>query len=151
MNVRETPSIPSGVLASTVFPEQWLRSCLAVQTDSGRLQWVVDGQVIEDGIFEGIKDIAGKDANLTGRILLGRTKWPSYGWAEFSDKVAALNIFSSAFSIKEMVKMKMGECGKEGDFFVWGNMMWTLTGPTELEALQNASKSLCHCHCLSVR
>ena len=98
-------------------------------------------------IFEGIRDSAGKETNLTWRIL--RTKWPAYGLAEFSNKVAALNIFSSAFSIKEMVKMKMGECGKEGDFFVWGNMMWTLTGSAELEALQNASKSLCHCNCQS--
>ena len=93
---------------------------MAEKLSCSDLQWVVDVQVIEEGIFEGIKDSAGRETNLTGRIL--RTKWPSYGWAEFSNKVAALNIFSSAFSTKEMVKMKMGECGKEGDFFVWGNM-----------------------------
>ena len=132
----ERTLIPSGVLTSTVFPEQWLRCCLAVQTDSGLLQWVVDGHVIEDGIFEGIKDSAGKETNLTGRILLGRTKWPSSGWAEFSNKVAALNIFSSAFSVKEMLEMTMGECGKDGDYFAWGNMTWTLTGSAELEVWQ---------------
>ena len=30
----------------------------------------------------------------------------------------------------------MGECGKDGDYFAWGNMAWTLTGSAELEVWQ---------------
>ena len=66
----------------------------------------------------GIKDSAGKETNLTGRIL--RTKWPSYGWAEFSNKVAALNIFSFAFSIKRNGEDGHGEMWKGRRFLCMG-------------------------------
>ena len=61
LNVRGNPYIPPGAPSSTVFPEQWLKSCLAVQTETGHLQWVVDGQVVEYGIFEEIKKSADKN------------------------------------------------------------------------------------------
>ena len=52
LNVRGNPYIPPGTVSSTVFPEQWVRSCLSVEMDTGRLQWVVDGQEVENRIFE---------------------------------------------------------------------------------------------------
>ena len=39
LNVRENPYIPLGAI-STVFPEQWVKRCLAVQTKIGRLKWM---------------------------------------------------------------------------------------------------------------
>ena len=136
LNVRGNPYIPLGVLSSTVFPEQHVRSCLAVQTNTGSLQWVVDGVVVEDRIFEEIKQSVDIKSNLIGRILLGRSKWPSGSWAHVSNKVTALNIFSTALPLVEMQKMtseSSEECGKDGDFFAWDNMVWTLKGTSGLE------------------
>ena len=35
-----------------VFPHQWIRSCLAVSTHSGHVQWVIDGRVVENTTYE---------------------------------------------------------------------------------------------------
>ena len=134
LNVGGNPYIPPGVINSTLFPEQWLRSCLAVQTDTGSLQWVVDGLVVEDTIFEEIHKDMDKQANL--RILLGRLKWPSGIWGQLSNKVTALNIFSSAIPLEEMQKMtseSSEDCAKAGDLIAWDNMVWTLKGTSGLE------------------
>ena len=136
LNVKGNPYIPPGVINSTIFPEQWLRSCLAVQTETGSLQWVVDGLVIEDQIFEEIESSVDQKSNLTGRILLGRLKWPSGIWELQSNKVTALNIFSTALPLEEMQKMtseSSEECGMDGNLFAWYNMVWTLKGRSDLE------------------
>ena len=139
LNVRGNPYIPPGTVSSTVFPEQWVRSCLSVEMDTGRLQWVVDGQEVENRIFEEITESSDKEAQL-GRILLGRSKWPTNNeWIHSNNKVANLNIFSLALSLEEMLTMtsqSSEECGKNGDFFAWDSMVWILKGSALLEEWQ---------------
>ena len=57
LTIDKTPyNLASTSTSPTVFPEQWMRSCLAVETDTGRLKWVVDGRVVEDKIFMKVKN-----------------------------------------------------------------------------------------------
>ena len=129
-NVNKTPYFASGAESPTVFPEQWLRSCLSIDIVTGRLKWVVDGRVVEDKIFQGDKEKHYDGMKeVKGKILLGRTWWPGSGWGSSNNKVSALNIFSSALSLEQMQKMtseSLEDCGKKGDYFAWEDMEWTL-------------------------
>ena len=87
-----------------VFVHQWVRSCMAVNSESGLLQWVVDGTLVENATVAHVKDTKNKPTDLTGKIVLGgwqrsgSKKWKSW----MSNKVANLNIFSTALTIKDM-------------------------------------------------
>ena len=87
-----------------VFAHQWVRSCMAVNSESGLLQWVVDGTLVENTTVAHFRDAKNKPSDLTGRIVLGgwqneRTqKWIL--WT--SNQVTNLNIFSTALTIGEM-------------------------------------------------
>ena len=72
-NINKTPYFASGAKSPTVFAQQWLRSCLSVEINTGRIKWVVDGQVLEDKIFQDVKE-KGEDAmkEVKGKVLLGR-------------------------------------------------------------------------------
>ena len=50
-----------------VFPHQWVRSCLAVSTESGLLRWVVDGVLVEDRLVDSIKQAA----EIRPQVILG--------------------------------------------------------------------------------
>ena len=48
-----------------VFAHQWVRSCMAVNSESGLLQWVVDGTVVEDTTVAHVEDTKNKPTDLT--------------------------------------------------------------------------------------
>ena len=54
-----------------VFPYQWVRSCMAINTESGLVQWVVDGTLVENKIIDEIKDPLNRPTNLVGNLILG--------------------------------------------------------------------------------
>ena len=56
-----------------VFPHQWVRSCMAINTKSGLIQWVVDGTLVENNIIDQIKDPMNRPTNLVGNLILGNT------------------------------------------------------------------------------
>ena len=97
MNGRDffTTRIASGQIPQ-VFPNQWVRSCLAIDTVSGMIQWVVDGKLIENNTIPALT--AAVPINLNGKIILGAMPSSKYWWV-FSNKVTNLNIFSSALSL----------------------------------------------------
>ena len=136
-NVNKTQYFASGAKSPIVFPEQWLRSCLSVETDTGRLKWVVDGQVVEDRIVQEIKEKGNNGMNeVKGKVQLGQVWWPGYGWGSSNNKIFALNIFSLPFSLEEMQNMTsetLEGCGKKGDFFAWEDMKWILKGSAKVE------------------
>ena len=62
-------------ILAPVFPQQWVRSCLAVSTKSGRVQWVVGGRLVEDRMVETLKETdANMPRDLSGKVLLGVSK-----------------------------------------------------------------------------
>ena len=108
---------------SRVFPEQWLSSCLAVNTQSGLLQWVLEARLIANVSLEAIRQNAPEHPDdLSGKLLLGGRKRRPDSWSVHSNKVTLLNIFSSAMSIEDMQEMTVeGEekCSKQGDYLRW--------------------------------
>ena len=108
---------------SRVFPEQWLSSCLAVNTQSGLLQWVLEARLVASVSLEAIRQKAPEHPdNLSGKLLLGGRKRRPDSWSVHSNKVTLLNIFSSAMSIEDMQEMTVeGEekCSKQGDYLRW--------------------------------
>ena len=54
-----------------VFPYQWVRSCMAINTESGLVQWVVDGTIVENKIIEELKNPLNRPTNLDGNLILG--------------------------------------------------------------------------------
>ena len=58
-----------------IFPHQWVRSCMAINTESGLLQWVVDGILVEDSVIDEIKDPMNRPTNLVGNVILGKKNY----------------------------------------------------------------------------
>ena len=130
---------------SRVFPEQWLSTCLAVNTESGLLQWVVDTQLVANVTIEAIRQNSPEHpADLSGKLLLGVQNQGPGVWTTYSNKVTLLNIFSYTASIKEMQKMTVkGKemCSSQGDYLSWEDMQWTLKGHATKETW--ASETIC--------
>ena len=127
-NLASVPTMP-------VFPHQWVRSCIALNTLSGLVQWVVDGLLMEHNTLTDIKDSKNMPTDLTGKIILGVNQWASK-WAAYRSKVTNLNIFSSALSVELMQQYtKGGQCAEEGDYLAWGDMKWTLHGQAVIETV----------------
>ena len=122
----------------TVFPNQWVRSCMAIDSESGFLQWVVDGTLVESNTIDRVRDTRNKPTNLTGKVVLG--VWQSPGskkWDSiWSNQVTNLNIFSTELTIKEMQqKTNGGRCAREGDYLAWKEMHWNLKGQAVIETV----------------
>ena len=117
---------------SRVFPEQWLSTCLAVNTESGLLQWVLEAELIANVTIEAIKQNAPEHpADLSGKLLLGASNNGPGVWSVHSNKVTLLNIFSYTMSIEDMQKMTVKgnkRCSHHGDYLSWEDMQWTLKG-----------------------
>ena len=115
-----------------VLPDQWVTSCLALSFDTGLVEWVIDGHLIEDKTYNLLRREAAirQPRDLTGRILLGVGE-ASYGWFTLGNYVTNLNVFSSALSIDKMKTMTVPgreECKYDGDYISWSEMQWTLRG-----------------------
>ena len=121
-----------------IFPNQWIRNCMAVNTTSMLIQWVVDGTLILAKEFEELKKFnKSSPKNLANKVVLGARSWGGSHWFAASHKVTNLNIFSSFLSIKKMKEMTTGwNCGKEGDYLAWTEMKWILHGRAKLEKVE---------------
>ena len=74
----------------TVFPNQWVRSCMAVNTVSGMIQWVVDGNLVENRTMDVLKD-SKLPKDLNGKLILGAYQFTTNKWWVFSNKLTNLN------------------------------------------------------------
>ena len=134
-----------------VFPNQWVRSCMAINAETGFLQWVVDGVLVENATVDQLKDIENKPTDLSGRIVLGAWYDNHTGmWTSWlSNRVTNLNVFSTVLSVEEMQKMTEDEnCGSEGDYLAWRDMQWSLKdryGIARIESMVDAAE-VCKSH-----
>ena len=125
-----------------VFPNQWVRSCIALNTASGLVQWVVDGILMENNTLADIKDSKNLPTDLTGKIILGAWQWASK-WAAYRSEVTNLNIFSSALQIELMQQYTNGgQCVEEGDYLAWRDMQWSLHGQAVIETVDTEEACL---------
>ena len=111
-----------------VFPNQWARSCLSLNTLSGLVQWVARGEVVDNRTFPEITNNVPTD--LSGKLGLGRNYVTfTAKWFLSSNKLTKLEIFSSALTVEKMVEYTKGEgCGDDGDYLSWDEMVWNLHG-----------------------
>ena len=117
------------------FPNQWIRSCMAINSASGSIDWVVEGVLVMSMESKKIKDSFKLPKGLNRKLILGAV---FYGgkWVSASNKVTNLNIFSSSLPVEEMKSLTQNEkCVKDGDYLAWKNMEWILHGKTRLETV----------------
>ena len=118
-----------------LFPNEWTRSCVAVNTTSGLIHWVVEGTLVLTTISEQVKKSNGRPKDLSRKLLLGGRAF-SGGWVATSSKVTNLNIFSSALSKEKMKSLTRGEnCIAEGDYLAWKDMEWILHGKARIDTV----------------
>ena len=130
-----------------VFAYQWVRSCMAVNSESGLLQWVVDGILIENATVPHLRETKIKPTDLTGKIVLGA--WQQSGskkWtSRISNQVTNLNIFSTAITVGEMQQHTMGgKCTPDGDYLAWKDMQWNLRGQAVIETVDEKEPCMGH-------
>ena len=72
-----------------LFPNVWTKSCIAVNTTSGLITWVIDGALVLANKFAEVKNPNHRPTNLSKKLLLGAR---SYGgsWFALSQKVTNL-------------------------------------------------------------
>ena len=118
------------------FPNQWTKSCIAINTMSGLVHWVVEGNLVMNTTSEQVKKSKSQPKDLSGKLILGATLYGGR-WFSPSHKVTNLNIFSSVLSIEKMKSITGEEegCIEEGDYLAWGDMEWILHGHAKIETL----------------
>ena len=119
-----------------VFAYQWVSSCMAVNSETGLLQWVVDGTLVENVIVDQVKDRKNMPTDISGKIVLGAWQWSgSKKWqARTTNQVSKLNIFSTALTISDMQEITLGRnCSREGDYLAWKDMKWDLKGEASID------------------
>ena len=124
----------------------WMSSCMAIDSETGLLQWVVDGTLVENTTLMQLKDANNKPSDLTGKIVLGGWyRSSSKDWRMTSNQVTNLNIFSTALTIGEMQENTIqGNCAAEGDYLAWSEMQWKLEGEARKESVEKSEICLGH-------
>ena len=118
------------------FPYHWTKSCMAINTTSGSIDWVVEGTLMMAMIAEDMANRTRLPKNLSKNLVLGATEYGGK-WFAVSSKVTNLNIFSSSLPIEKMKTMtKRGSCVEEGDYLAWGDMQWILHGQANQEIVE---------------
>ena len=116
-----------------LFPFQWIRPCITLDTPTGQIQVVVNGHVLENSVYQLLKDLATvRPTNING-IYFGQF-YSKNSMAKFTN----LQIFSSVLSIQRMVAITSAgseECGATGDLMAWQDMQWTLSGTAQMETV----------------
>ena len=116
-----------------LFPNQWTRSCMAVNTSSGLIQWVIEGTLVVASEFA---EMTNPSTDLSRKLVLGAS---SYGgpWRASAEKVTNLDIFSSPLPVEKMERMTTGEeCFEEGDYLAWADMEWILHGRAQKQTTE---------------
>ena len=119
-----------------MFPNQWVRSCLALDTLSGLVQWVARGELVDNSTLAGITNNVPTD--LSGKLILGSVYFTfRVKWQLSRNKLTKLEIFSSTLSVEKMTEYTKGEgCGDEGDYLAWNKMQWNFHGEGEIEHME---------------
>ena len=122
-----------------LFPNQWTKSCMATNTTSGIITWVVEGVLIMNKTFEDLRNSTNRLRDLSRKLVLGAGSFAGT-WRASSSKVTNLNVFSSALSTEKMRKMTEGGiCAEKGDYLAWEDMEWILHGQATIETVDQAT------------
>ena len=114
-----------------MFSNQWVRSCLALNTVTGSVQWVARGELVDNSTLPEITNNVPTD--LSGKVILG-SYFISVKWRSSRSKLTKFEVFSSALSVEKMMKFTKGEgCGDDGDYLSWDKMQWNFYVDAKIE------------------
>ena len=71
-----------------LFPNQWSKSCMTVNTTSGFIQWVVEGTLVLTTTSEEVKESKSKPKDLSKKLVLGARSYGGRIWVAPTHKVA---------------------------------------------------------------
>ena len=112
-----------------LFPLQWTRVCLSLDSIARKVRLVVDGLLLVEEEYKREEDEY-RPANLS--LLSGYN--PEL-YDENTGKLTNVNVFKSALSVERMKVMTMAgeeECGAPGDLVSWEEAEWTLHSQAKL-------------------
>ena len=118
-----------------LFPKQWAKSCMAVNTTSGFIHWVVGGSLVLAEEFVEMKTPRSQPKNLSKKIVLG-ARSNGGSWFASTQVVANLEMYSSPLPIEKMKSMTRGGSFEEGDYLSWADMEWILHGQAKIETTE---------------
>ena len=108
-----------------LFPLTWTHVCLSLDTISGKVGIVVNGQLVQEEVHqEALEEDVWRPSNMS--LVLGYSKVMGH---EYTGMTSKLNIFSSALSTSRMVALTEAggeECGSPGDYVSWEEEDWQL-------------------------
>ena len=133
------------------FPFDWVLVCASLNTSTGNLVLVVDGQVLLDErlLDEVLEEDESRPTNLN--MSVGYEMQDGYA-AEFTGQYSNLNIFSEALPTEKMEAMTQAgspECGSPGDYLSWEEADWQLQSQAKIalvEELDGPCKKLSLLH-----
>ena len=101
-----------------IVPQSWYHICLGVDTVSGLLRIVVNGEKVVSEEREYFKNTTHwKPDSVAGRILVFKGFVGGF-WYQFRNTFSNLNIFASMMSLEAMITRTAGgeECSSPGDY-----------------------------------
>jgi hypothetical protein len=113
-----------------MFPHQWTRACLSLDSANGRSRLVVDGIVLaerEDGAVDPEFGILADRWPSALNLVLGRNTQGA--GLEYDGKITDVNVFSVPLTLAEMVQQTTAggeKCGAPGDYLSWEEAEWEL-------------------------
>ena len=129
-------------LISKVFPEQWVRVCMAISMQTGSIKLVINGILVHDIISDVLmKAVEKSPTNLAGKIIIGATR-RAEGWEHRNTIITQMNIFSYALSktaMKARTEHKSGNCedSGNGNYLSWDEMEWEMHGDITTHFVDN--------------
>ena len=124
----------SAVTDKVWFPLSWMHICLSKESESGKVVFVVDGQVLKEDVYGDAIYDGDSYRNRDGlRVTLGFSFNSPENQYEHAGMASNLNIFSTALDSETMVAITGGEeCGAPGDYVSWEDSDWQLHSKARL-------------------
>ena len=117
-----------------VYPMEWVRVCVGIDTSTGLLRVVANGKLVIDTVDFKSGNVALKGRtplkDLTGMFF---GQWPILYGGLIMQEFTQLEVFSSVLPVAHMVPFTTAgtpQCGWEGkgDYLAWADTKWTLAG-----------------------
>ena len=117
-----------------MFPLTWKRVCVSLDTVSGKVGLVVDGQVVKEKKHQdAIEEDVRRPTNMS--LVFG---YYDVSGSEFTGMTSNMNIFSSPLSTGTLIALTEAggeECGAPGDYVSWEEEDWQLYSKARLEMI----------------
>ena len=140
----ELGNIESNLDPLRIEPNSWYHACTSLNTVTGQMLIVVNGQIIIDQVISVFIDSTiNKPKTLDGRLSLFKNNWSGV-WYQSRQRLTNLNIHASAQTLDKMINLTAGEhCAEQGDYLSWKEAQWNVTGNIDHDSIVK-KEDLCY-------